>query len=98
MTTMNQLSAWEALRNRFILGVHTVSYSELGGLSDRTLRDIGAPRGNQRPARPTCSGSPASSERNGPSKKAGQPPNNSHRPNAPFIELVRPIADSCTAT
>lgn len=52
MTTMNQVRAWKAVRNRFFIGVHTVSYSELGNLSDRTLQDIGAPQGNQRPARP----------------------------------------------
>jgi len=50
--TTNQLRAWKAVRNRFFIGVHTVSYSELRGLSDRTLHDIGAPRSNQRPARP----------------------------------------------
>ena len=52
MTTMNQFRAWKAVRQRFFIGVHTVSYSELGNLSDRTLRGIGAPRGNQRLARP----------------------------------------------
>ena len=52
MTTMNQFRAWKAVRRRLVIGVHTVSYSELRGLSDRTLQDIGAPRVNERPARP----------------------------------------------
>lgn len=51
MTTMNQHRAWKAVRQRFVIGVHTVSYSELRGLSDRTLQDIGA-RVNERPVRP----------------------------------------------
>ena len=48
---MNQLGAWKAIRRRFVIGVHTVSNSELRGLSDRTLQDIGASRVNERPAR-----------------------------------------------
>jgi uncharacterized protein YjiS (DUF1127 family) len=52
MTTMNQFSAWKAVRRRFVIGVRTVSNSELSGLSDRTLQDIGASRVSQRPARP----------------------------------------------
>jgi len=52
MTTMNQLRAWKAVRSRFFIGVHTVSYSELRNLSDQTLQDIGAPRVTGRAAHP----------------------------------------------
>ena len=52
MTTMNQLRAWKAVRSRFFIGVHTVSYLELRNLSDRTMQDIGVPRVNGREARP----------------------------------------------
>jgi hypothetical protein len=52
MTTMNQLRAWKAVRGSFVIGVHMVSHSELRGLSDRALLDIGAPRVNEGSARP----------------------------------------------
>jgi len=52
VTTMNELRAWKALRQRFFIGVHTISCSELRNLSDRALHDMGAPRVNERPARP----------------------------------------------